>query len=331
MNTASKHLWVALALLPSFALAEGSVGVGVSEKETPTSKSESKDPTVAVSVNLTPPEPKQPANAFGESGPVELKHVVEIRPFTQAGRSEVALFGTGQVNGKFSSHYGLDIDLAYHIRESVGVWLGGSYVIYGRQSSLTDELISKAHEQPFAANALLMQWNAAVGLEMNPLYGKFTIVDDKVLHFAFYINAGAGIAKTRVQLRGNDNQQKDAAGNLAGPSFGDTGYRPAGALGGGVRIFLTPRWTLRLEVRDLIYSALVDKINGCSRADVGKVSQGRTDVASGCDAGAFKDSGADAAPDSNVKNAGIAQDLLSDISSDVINNLSFYGGVSFLF
>src|SRR5207237_3169748 len=84
--------------------------------------------------------------------------------------------------------------------------------------------------------------------------------DGKILKLGFYLNAGLGAAKTRLQLRPSTDPE--------GRKFGDTGFRPMGALGAGFRVFVSERFTVRLEVRDVAYSGYVSKVNGCSLSDV---------------------------------------------------------------
>ena len=148
-----------------------------------------------------------------------------------------------------------------------------------------------------------------------PVYGKITIFDGKILRLGFYLNAGIGGAKTRLQLKPSSS----------GRTFGDTGFRPMAGLGAGFRVFVSETFTVRLEVRDLVYSAYVSRVNGCTRADALAINDkgaGAEGLSAGCNASAF---GGDAT------NAGIAADQLKDPSADVTNNVAFYGGLSYLF
>src|SRR5207248_4322226 len=130
--------------------------------------------------------------------------------------------------------------LAYHIRENLAAQVGLGYQIVAWQSALTEELVNKVHQQPLAANALLLQADALVGLELMPVYGKLTVFDGKILRLGFYLNAGVGVAKTQLQLR-----PATAAG---GRAFGDAGFRPEAGLGIGFRVFASERFTVRLEL-----------------------------------------------------------------------------------
>jgi outer membrane beta-barrel protein len=260
--------------------------------------------------------------AFAQSDrEVERVHVVEKRPFSEANRAELTLFGLGQLNPRFTVHAGVGLELSYHLRENLAALIGVSYNAIAHQSALTEELAAKANEQPLAANALLIQADALAGLELMPVYGKISVFDGKVLRLGLYVNAGLGVAKTQLQLRPSDA--------VAGRSFGDTGFRPEGALGLGVRIFTGDRLTVRLEVRDRIYSAYVSKVNGCTAQDAGNIrsnGSGATGLSPGCSASSFGGN-----EDQIKSGAGSAAIQLAQPSSSVINNVAFQGGLSWLF
>ena len=248
-------------------------------------------------------------------------HVVEKRPFTEANRTEITLFGQGQVNPKFTVHAGVGAELAYHLRENLAAQIGVTYYPVAHQSGLSEELARDVNQQPIAANALLLQADALAGLEFMPVYGKINVFDGRILRLGFYLNAGVGVAKTQLQLR-----PATAAG---GRAFGDTGLRPEAGLGIGFRIFASERFTIRLELRDRVYSAYVSRVNGCNFQDAGAIrsaGSAATGLSRGCSPSSF---GGD---DDQIKStAAAAENQLREPSADVINHLAFQGGVSWLF
>lgn len=252
-------------------------------------------------------------------------HVVEKRPFTEAQRWELSFFGNAQVNPKFTQHAGVALELAYHLRENFAAQLGLLYFPYAVQSGLSEELLTRAGVAPDAAEAFLLRGAVLGGVELMPIYGKLDVFDGRILRLGVYLNAGLGAARTRLQLR-------PAADPTTGRTFGDTGYRPIASLGAGLRVFLGDRFTVRLELRDLAYSGYVSRVNGCNLADVSKIEAAEaaggaaSGLSGGCDERAF------GAPGTAAQlNAGAARNLLTTPSADVINNLAFQGGVSWLF
>jgi outer membrane beta-barrel protein len=260
-------------------------------------------------------------------GDVMSVHVLEKRPFTESGRWELSFFGMTQVNPKFTVHAGFSAELAYHLRENLAVQLGASYFPIAQQSTLSEELLTKASEAPASAEAFLLQGDVVAGLEVMPIYGKLNVFDGKILRLGMYFNAGLGVAKTRLQLRPSTDP-------TTGRTFGDTGIRPMASLGAGLRVFVTEQFTVRLELRDLAYSGYVSQVNGCSLQDVQLIENAEalqpptraSGLSAGCNEAAFGSLGTQA-----KLNASGAKDLLAKPSAEVINNIAFQGGVSWLF
>ena len=262
-----------------------------------------------------------PAALAQEDREVQRVHVVERRPFSEANRAELTLFGLGQVNPHFTVHAGVGVELSYHLRENLAALASVTYNALAHQSSLTEELAAKVDQQPLAASALLLQADALAGLELMPIYGKISFFDRTILRLGLYVNAGLGVAKTRLQLRPSDA--------VGGRSFGDTGFRPEAGLGVGARIFAGDRFTVRLELRDRVYSAYVSKVNGCTVQDARAIrgsGSAATGLTPGCSASSFGGS-----EEEMKSGAGSAAIQLGEPSSSVINNIAFQGGVSWLF
>jgi outer membrane beta-barrel protein len=256
-------------------------------------------------------------------------HVVEKKPFADRGRHEIVLYPAAiQLNGKFTQHFGSAASYVYHLHENFALQLLGQYNWYSAQSGFSQELTDKVRVEAQAATSLLLVWALQGGVEVTPIYGKFAFFEGSLAHFSLVISAGAGIGSTRHQLHSE---------NVEGPAtFGDTGLRFVGSVGAGFRVQFGARFALRLEVRDLAYTARVDSVNGCNTADLtamySQIQQGQpvtaARVSGGCSVSSF----------SGMKNGynlsddvPIALNLVSTPSSDVLNNLGFYAGVSILF
>jgi outer membrane beta-barrel protein len=266
-------------------------------------------------------EPLVPAAATGApTSEVQQVHVVERRPFTEAGRWEISGAFAAQVNTRFTSHAGTTLEVAYHLRENLAAQLGFTWFPLAQQSTLTEELLGKLGLEPPSATALLLQGGALLGLELMPVYGKVSVFDGRILRLGAYVSAGLGVGKTRLQLRPSSDK--------LGSSFGDTGLRPMGGLGLGLRLFLGEQFTVRVELRDLVYSAYVSTVNGCSAAETAQISTSGSSAsfADGCSAASFGSS-----EDEIRSNADLANRQIKSPSADVINNLAASLGVSYLF
>jgi outer membrane beta-barrel protein len=261
-------------------------------------------------------------------------HTVEKKQFADKGTHELVLYPAWvQVNGKFTNHAGSGITYLYHLQENFALQLSPIYNWYNAESGLNAELIDKARVEAQAATSLLLNWGATAGVEVTPLYGKFAFYEGSLAHISLVISGGAGVGGTRHQLK---PASVDAAGVESAATFGDTGAKFVGQVGGGLRVQLGTRFTLRLEVRDLVYSAQVSAVNGCSVADLTTIKS-QTDagkpasaaegkVGGGCRISEFGKDGADVRADVNL-----ARNLVTTPSSDVLNNVGFYAGLGFIF
>ena len=264
-------------------------------------------------------------------------HIVEKKAFSDKGKFEAVLYpGAVQVNGKFTQHYGTGAAFVYHLHENFGVQVSGQYNWYASESAFNGELIDKVRQEAQAATSLLLVGGALGGVEVTPLYGKFAWYEDSLAHFSLVINGGAGMGWTRHQL-------KPASATTGDASFGDTGSKFMGSLGAGFRLQLGSRFAFRAEVRDLVYTARTDKVNGCDGTDLdvmdrtlraggtflGADGSPKINVSGSCKLDTF--SGTDASGRQRSEDVPLAKNLVINPSSDVLNNVGLYLGLSFLF
>lgn len=266
-------------------------------------------------------------------------HVVQKKRFADEGKHELALYPmVAQVNGRFTQHAGSALHYTYHLQENFGLQVSTQYNWYSNESIFNLELIDKVREQAQAASALLLVWGAQAGVEVTPLYGKFAFYDNHLLQFSLVINGGAGIGSTRVLIRPEVTNELDGKQVTVPARFGDTGSKFLGSVGGGFRVQFGDSMAVRLEVRDQVYTARVDRVDGCNLQDFQKLEDARGSgrsfaelgLSGGCQHQKFD--GVD--PETGKKyreDIVLGKDLVSNPSSDVLNNLGFYAGFSLLF
>lgn len=258
-------------------------------------------------------------------------HTVQKKRKADKGRHELVLYPAAiQSNSKFTQHAGSAVSYIYHLHENFGLQVTPQYNWLASESSFNQELIDKVREEAQAATSLLLVWGVTGGVEVTPIYGKFAFYEGTLAHYTVVLNGGAGVGSTRHQLKPT---------NQAGPAtYGETGMKFLGSVGGGFRVLLGERFALRLEVRDLVYTARVDSVNGCNGDDLQalnqKVHDGRSvteaSVSGGCKVEKFD--GNDPKTGQNRSNdVPLANGLVKDLSSDVLNNLGFYAGLAILF
>ncbi|MBL8920647.1 MAG: outer membrane beta-barrel domain-containing protein [Myxococcaceae bacterium] len=263
-------------------------------------------------------------------------HIVEQKRFSDSGRFEVTLYPVAlQVNGKFTQHFGTMGQLTYHLQENFGLMITGGGNWFNSESSLNGELVEKARVEAQAASSLLWTWGVLGGVEVTPFYGKFAFFEGTLAQFSFVLNGGAGIGGTRHQLK-PESARMD--GTISPATYGDTGYRFMAGLGAGFRLQLGQRFAFRLEVRDVVYTARVERVNGCGVEDLRAMDtalRGGRPVSSAMVGGSCRVDTFDGTdPDTGQRRSNdvpLALGLVRNPSSDVLNNIGLYAGVSFLF
>ncbi len=261
-------------------------------------------------------------------------HIVQKKQFADRGKHELTLYpALAQLNGKFSQHFGSALGYTYHLHENFGLQFMPLFNWANAQSPFNAELIEKARLTAEPATSLLLNYGALAGVEVTPIYGKFAWYDDTLAQFSLILTGGAGYGTTRLQL-------KDA--NKAGPAtFGDAGGRFLGSVGAGFRVQLGDRFAIRMEVRDVVYTARVDSVNGCNVGDLtwlegeyrkdsafDPAARGAGKVSGGCQLEKFSGESNGYKRSSDIP---LAYDMVREPTSDVLNLVSFYGGISFLF
>ncbi|MCE9671446.1 outer membrane beta-barrel domain-containing protein [Myxococcus stipitatus] len=266
-------------------------------------------------------------------------HIVQKKRFADEGRHELALYpAVVQVNGKYTNHAGTALHYSYHLQENFAVQVTGQYNWHTNESDFNLELIDKVREQAQAASSLLLVWGLQAGVEVTPLYGKFAFLDNKLAQFSLVLSGGAGLGSTRHLIRPEVANEVDGQRYTVPARFGDTGTKFLGSVGGGFRLQFGESYALRLEVRDLIYTARVDKVDGCNLADFEALEAARAggqDFSSLSLSGSCKYQKFDGVDPKTKKNYRediiLGRDLVAEPSSDVLNNIGFYAGFSFLF
>jgi outer membrane beta-barrel protein len=261
-------------------------------------------------------------------------HIVEKKEYSDRNRLEVVVQPLDyQVNGKFTNHLGLGGSIVWHLHENFGVMAMGVWNYLSTESDFNNELINKVRAEAQAATSVLLNGGLIGGVEAMPFYGKFVWFENSLVHFSLVVNAGAGAGSTRLQLKPTNDCTNSMGSCFPDPTYGDMGWRFMAEIGGGFRVQIG-RWVaIRLEVRDLLYSARVDAVNGCNAADLkamdAKLTAGmpvQSAVVGGqCDVTRFTGTSNGRA---NSLDVPLALGLVKTPSSDVLNNLGLYLGVS---
>lgn len=245
---------------------------------------------------------------LGPSGARQSVHAVVSNTDRLAKRHELRLPLSLQINSRFTEHFATGLEYSYHPSERLGLFVGGAWYPYGMQTLfMENELLNKTNVAPEVSNLLLTEWEAHGGVEVTPIYGKFSVLDAATVGFGFYLGTGLGVAKTRIQIAPRPDSGT--------PAFGDTGLRPSGILRAGARLFFGRHVALRLEVRDTVFAGEVSEIEGCRLESAGGPLGGPS-----CNRGAIE-------PDKQEQ----IKRLLENPSSAVTHTVMLTGAISVIF
>lgn len=213
---------------------------------------------------------------------------LEPKQFSDALRHEFVLYPVvPQVGGTFSQHWGTSFAYTFHLTEWLGIRLQPFFNWQTSPSKFDRELAASVRQEATAASSVLLHYGGVGGLEWAPIWGKFAAFGNTV-RFSLVLFGGAGVGSTRIELKAPDA--------LGPATYGDTGARPLVSAGGGIRAQIGQRFTVRLELQDLIHWGGVNQINGCNGQDLETLLEQRAagqplsnnGVGASCNIGAFQ-------------------------------------------
>jgi outer membrane beta-barrel protein len=164
--------------------------------------------------------------------------------FLKDGRHEFSPTVDLSLNDAFYSKYVFGLRYAYHLSEKWSVGGNVGWALSTPSGAVTT-CDSKGENCKTPTKEQLARtpgdFDLLGGLDVSwaPLYGKISVLAEKVLHFDTYALAGAGVVRTRLAAEG----EVDPTSKIA----------PEVHLGVGQRYFLGRSATLRFEIRDVIY------------------------------------------------------------------------------
>jgi hypothetical protein len=267
--------------------------------------------------------PEPAADPLAGSPNVQYR-VLEPKPFPDALRHELTLQPfVPQVGSTFTTHWLSSLTYTFHATEWLGLRLQPFWVWHAQRSRFSSELLSRVRQDAAAASSVMLQWGAVAAPEWTPIRGKFSAFGG-IVRYGFVIFAGAGVGGTEIELK--------TADALGPATYGSTGLRMVATGGGGFRMQFGDRWTLRLEVQDLIHWGSVSRINGCNSADLktlndqhaaGGITGGG--VSGQCNVGAFQ--GTTSAGYDRGNDVGIAQSKVNEGGTDTLHVVGIYLGI----
>jgi hypothetical protein len=243
---------------------------------------------------------------------------------TRPGQFELSLAPAAvQVNGKFAQHVGSFGTFTWHATERFALQLVGGGNWYNEESGFNEELVGKFRVEAQTASSLLWTWGLFGGTEVEPVFGELSLLGGPHVRLGVVLSVGLGAGGTRHLLK---PRTLTSAGLESDATYADTGVRFMATVAAGLRVRVGERFTARLEVRDVGYSAAVSSVNGCSGADVDGLVR-RTHLS---DLGSVPVSGT-CRGFSSPSDARTAQVLFRVSSGDVLHSLSLSLSAGFSF
>lgn len=170
---------------------------------------------------------------------------VSSRMFWKDGRHEFTPTVGLSVGDAFFTKYLFGLRYAYHLSEDWSLGINGAYALSTPSGAVTrcdssGQNCEVPSRDDLARTPGDIGMMGSVDLSWAPLYGKISLLAQKVLHFDTYGVVGAGVVESK----------------MASPDGGlevETNITPALHVGVGQRYFVSRNATLRFEIRDVIY------------------------------------------------------------------------------
>jgi outer membrane beta-barrel protein len=162
--------------------------------------------------------------------------VVVRKPFLKSHRTEFYPFVGTTMNDNIIRHYSYGGELAYYLTDVLAVGVEGQGYVHSFQEPF--DLIARQARRLPTVNQY--NWSAALDFHYVPVYGKFAILDHKLITWESFFTAGIGVGQSEVIPR--DTQFPGFTNLLIQPNIGVS-----------MRFFLTRWLTVNLGIRDYIF------------------------------------------------------------------------------
>jgi outer membrane beta-barrel protein len=185
-----------------------------------------------------------------ELKPVSWQDIVVVmrKPFLKIRRTDLMPFLSTTMNDNMIRHYSAGAQFNYFLTDVLAVGVEGQY--YTKQFREPFDLVGRQARRLPTINKY--NFSAALNFHYVPVYGKFAILDKKLVAWETYFTAGVGVTQSEIVPRD--------------PRFGAfTNLLITPNVGASMRFFLFQWLTVNVGVRDYIF---VDKFEPVGRNDM---------------------------------------------------------------
>ena len=165
--------------------------------------------------------------------------VVQRRLFEKDGRFYASLSMGIVPNDPYVTYFPVGLRLGYYLNEDIGFELSGNWTgnTLRSTSDIGDRFLATG-ERFFPRDQ--QQWRTNAVVSWSPSYGKFSLLGRKIAHFDWNFVAGFGILMA-------EGPEEDNLNVISTSLF------PEAVLGSGINWWLTNRWALRFDYRQMIF------------------------------------------------------------------------------
>jgi len=189
--------------------------------------------------------------------------VVVRKPFLKLHRTELYPFVGTTMNDNMIRHYSVGGELAYYLSDTLAVGVEGNYYTHAFREPY--DLVARQARRLPTVNQY--NWSAALDFHYVPVYGKFAILDHRLVAWEVAFTAGIGAGQSEVVVR--DNHFQPFTNFLIMPN-----------VGGNMRFFINKFMTINAGIRDY---AFIDKFEPVMRV-LGGVNDSAEDAKAHADA-----------------------------------------------
>lgn len=184
-----------------------------------------------------------------ELKPVSWQDIVVVmrKPFLKLRRTDLMPFLATTMNDNMIRHYTAGAQFNYFLTDVLAVGVEGQY--YTKQFREPFDLVGRQARRLPTVNKY--NFSAALNFHYVPVYGKFAILDKKLVAWETYFTAGVGVTQSEVIPR-----------DPRFPAFTNLLITPN--VGASMRFFLFQWLTVNVGIRDYIF---VDKFEPVGRND----------------------------------------------------------------
>lgn len=203
------------------------------------------------------PEPEldpdgDPSSASAGSDDVEAVSwqdivVVVRKPFLKVNRIELQPAWGITMNDNIIRHFQFSAALNYYLTDVLAVGFEGQYYVKDLREPF--DLVARQARRLPTVNKY--NFGAAMNFHYVPIYGKFAVLDEHIIHWETALTAGVGVTQSEVLPR--DPALQPFKSILITPN-----------VGGSMRFFINRFLTVNAGIRDYVF---VDKFEAVSRME----------------------------------------------------------------